>query len=72
MNHLDTVNDALRQMGNQLPVEFSKAFEELDKKYRAAFVEMDSGLENVANHLLAAVETLVQAVSVHNNINGQS
>lgn len=65
---LKNANDALGQvarslqdMGQQLPVEFAKTFEQLDQKYREAFSHLDSGLADTVGVLLAAAEALVQS-----------
>lgn len=65
---LHQVSEALSQMGQQLPTEFAKAFEQLDQKYREAFSSLDSGLADTVGALLAATEALVQASGLTNTI----
>lgn len=58
---LDQVAQALHQMGQQLPIEFAKSFEQLDQKYREAFSSLDGGLADTVGVLLAAVDALLQS-----------
>ncbi len=65
---LHQVSEALSQMGQQLPTEFAKAFEQLDQKYREAFSSLDSGLADTVGALLAATEALVQASGLNDTM----
>lgn len=64
--YLNEVAGALHKMGEELPVEFSKAFEKLNTKYIQAFSDMDGGMARVTEYLVDAVGGLTQSLSLHN------
>lgn len=69
--NLNSISNALENMGRDLPVEFEKAFKLLNEKYINAFNELDSGLADAINRMGSILGTidstakgLMQAITI--------